>query len=313
MLKAYERWVLHYQIHLEPVPAEGPADICMRSAMTHLQALAEAGNAWADVSGVVVRIAKVEIGDEWAKLLFLNFDPSGATPTFGTAATGEIRVSDRQDGESNTYSAHAVIRLAPENSTMAGHPQYRMTLEDIPGLGKTRLLPLINRLLRSNARSFTDRQGVEGRSYHPKLSIWPYYEASVKQEIQDGVLRHFELVRRVPRRTALDERRSVMEISRSIKFRPVDADGFSLESALDRLRRLASRAKYDQVKIVYKGPKGNQLSASFNPSRQDFEDVLQSKYVHVNLRQPMQNATTEIAEELTEAMKRQMTPNSAPP
>lgn len=309
MLKAHERWVLHYQVHLEPVPAEGPVDIPMRSAITHLQALAEARNAKAEVNGVVLWIAKVEMDDQWAKILFLNFDPSGAVPTFGTAETGEIRVSDRQDGESNTYSAHAVIRLTPESNTAAGFPQYRMTLEDVPGLGKTRLLPLINKLLRLNTRSFTDRQGVEGRSFHPKLSVWPYYEASVKQEIQDGVLRHFELVRRVPRRAALDERRAVKEISRSVKFRPVFTDGYSLESALDRLRRLASRARYDQVKIVYRGPKGNQLSASFNPSRQDFEDVLQSKYVHVPLRSAMRNATTEIAEELTEAMKRQMAVN----
>lgn len=313
MLKAHERWVLHYLVHLEPVPAEGPVDISMRSAIDHLKSLADARNAKADVNGVVLRVAKVEVDGNWAKILFLNFDPSGAVPTFGSAETGEIRVSDRQDGESNTYSAHAVIRLSPEGNTSAGYPQYRMTLEDVPGLGKTRLLPLINKLLRTNTRSFTDRQGVEGRSFHPKLSVWPYFEASVKQEIQDGVLRHFELVRRAPRRGALDERRGVKEISRSVKFRPVFSDGYTLEAALDGLRRLASRAKYDQVKIVYRGPKGNQLSASFNPSRQDFEDVLQSKYVHVHLRSPMRNATTEIAEELSEAMKLQMIPTPPTP
>lgn len=306
MLKSKERWIIHYHTHLEPIPADGPTEIPLRSVLDHIEAKFQAGYAFAEVDKVTLRIQQMRIGRRWAALLVTNFDPRGANAAYGYAETGSVRPLTRRRGESNAYSAHVLIRLDPDSPTAGGFPRYRFAIEDVPGLGKTRVQPFLNQLIRDNMRSFRDRQQAN-REYYPRISFWPYLAQSLGSEVEEGVLKHFELVKEVSAPGGFDEHGFTTQVSEVVKLKPVPTQTFTFDGIFKAVKAAASRQGYDRVKIVYNGVDGNQRSAKFNPSRQDLDDVIQSKYEKVELNTSLTQCEVDFCLELIRKMRRQMT------
>ena len=305
MLKGHERWIIHYDAHLEPIPNDGPIPISLRDALLHIKAKFNSGQAHDEIDDVTLRILQMRLSTNWAELLIANFDPRGADAAYGVADTGSIRPLSRRRGESNAYSAHMIINMNSQSATGGGHPRHRFAMEDVPGLGKTRTLPFLNRLLRDHIGTFRDRQNLE-REYHPKFNFWPYLAESLKGDVEQGELKHFELVKEVFSPDGFDQYGFTSEVSEMVKLKPVETAQFTFRQIFDAVKAAASNRGFDRVKVVYKGPEGNQRSAKFNPDRQDLDDVIQSKYERVELETTLTQCETEFCDELIDAIKEQM-------
>lgn len=304
MLKSRERWILHYLMHLEAVPPEAPNAPSLGRSLQYLETLFQRGDAHAEVDGVTIRILAMDRGTRWVSLLVANFDPRGADPAFGTAQTGAVRRLTRRQGEANAYSAHVLIKLDSAQTTAGGLPRFRLAIEDVPGLGKTRLLPFFNQLLRPHQIDFVDRQGQRGQ-YHVKFSLWPFRSEPLEQQIEEGGgIRHFELVSLVSSDGPFDEQGYTTEVRRVVTLKPT-GQGTAREM-LEAVRRRARNQHVDQVKIIYNGAEGNQRTAKFNPSRQDLDDVIQSKYEKIDLQNPLTQCETALSDEVLDRMRGQM-------
>lgn len=305
MLKSNERWIIHYHVHLEPIPAEGPTSIPLRSVLRHIETKFKAGEAVGTIDNVTLRIQQMTIGNAWAAVLITNFDPRGADAAYGNADTGSVRPLGRRIGESNAYSAHLLIKMTPDSATQSGFPRYRFAIEDVPGLGKTRILPFFNQLIRDNARSFTDHQGVN-REYYPRFSFWPYLSDSLTSEVNQGELKHFELVKETATPGGFDEQGFTTKVSETVKLRPITTASYTFDGIFQAVKAAAQRRGFTRVKVVYKGPDGNQRSAKFNPSRQDLDDVIQSKYEKIELDISLTQCETSFSNELIRKVREQM-------
>lgn len=305
MLKGNERWIIHYHVHLEPVPNDGPTQIPLRDVLRHIESKVQAGHANGTIDNVTLRIQAMQIGTAWTEILVTNFDPRGADAAYGNAGTGSVRPLSRRRGESNAYSAHVLIKMTSDAATQGGHPRYRFAMEDVPGLGKTRILPFLNQLLRDHVRNFTDRQNAR-REYHPKFNFWPYLAESLESGVGQGTLKHFELVKEVSTPGGFDEQGFTSEVSETVKLKPIPTASFTFPQIFSAVKSAARTRGYDRVKVVYKGADGNQRSAKFNPDRQDLDDVIQSKYEKVELDTKLTQCETQFCDELIRKIKQQM-------
>ncbi|OYU72666.1 MAG: hypothetical protein CFE32_23095, partial [Alphaproteobacteria bacterium PA3] len=84
-------------------------------------------------------------------LLLSVGDPRGANPVFEHADTAVLREIEKEEREGKAASAHCVISMEP---VMLG--RHRVVVEDIRGLGKTRLRDILG----SEFKTISERQGL---------------------------------------------------------------------------------------------------------------------------------------------------------
>lgn len=309
MLKGKERWVVHMRVTLEPVPADGPMDIPLTGVLRRLDALVQAGSAVhrLDHDQKTVRVSQVQFYPSeqqptHACLLLTYGDVTGADPSFGNMQTGAIRTARKRANEANAVSAHLVVKL--RYRTRNGKRWYDALLEDVPGIGKTKIQPVLTALLcQCEHYGYENAEGQQDRA-RPRFVLEPKESEDLNRDVSRGSLKYFVAVKELEH-MALDEEGYIEEVQESRKLLPaevVDGTAPTFMQRLTNVIRWASGNGYDRVKVVYHRNDGRNRTITLDSPREDAEDLLIKKIDKIELDMAIDQASDSIRAELVERM-----------
>lgn len=309
MLKGKERWVIHMRVMLRPVPLDGPMHISLTATLRRLNARVQAGSAVhkLDHEQKVVRVSQIafypnERQPTHACLLLTYGDVTGADPSFGNMQTGAIRTARKRTNEANAVSAHLVVKLRFKSSH--GNHWYDALLEDIPGIGKTKIQPALTAMLREcQGFDYVDMEGRNAQA-RPSFVLEPKDAEDLSRDVSGGSLKYFIAVKELAH-TALDEEGYIEEVQETRKLRPADTVDGNGPTFLERLKnvfRWASANGYGQVKVVYDRRDGRGRTITLDSPREDSEDFLIKKIEKLELNNAIDQASDSIRDELVQRM-----------
>lgn len=308
MLKAKKRWVIYMRANLRPIPADGPLDIPMGQALRRLAGLLQAGRLihTRAKDQQIVRLAEIE----WfpapeepthACLLFTYGDVTGADPSFGHMGTGAVRTARKRANEANAVSAHLLVKLRYRIAD--GLRWYDALLEDVPGIGRSKIQPAVTAMLRDAAGfHYRDPEGQPAVA-RPALELMPKNSEDLLADLQRGKLRYFLAVKPLPNEE-LDEEAGVDQVQETRKLVPAQAPDSraSLRDMLRKVLRWANREGFDQVRLVYARHDGQGKTVTLDSPREDAEDLLINKIDEIELDAPIDQATEHVQRELVQKM-----------
>ena len=159
MIDAVQRFVLMYDLHLRTARKE--------TSLPSLAAMAPALIKHVNDKKARLKLAREEEGEEtspwltlkrakkithkgneYLALLFSIGDPRGADPAFEHSQTGVVRIEPKKKGEGKSVTAHGVVSLK-----VHGNNNYRLILEDVRGLGRSRLRDLLGKISATSLKS----------------------------------------------------------------------------------------------------------------------------------------------------------------
>jgi hypothetical protein len=317
MLRARERWVIHSRIKLDPVPHDGPLDMRLRDVLQRLEGLMTANRAVHRVDGdqQSVRISDLRwypnAEDPAIACMLLTYgDVRGSDPSFNNMDTGTVRTVRKGRNEANAVSAHLIMKLRAR--IVNGRRHYAALLEDIPGIGKTKIQPAITALLKNcPAFRYTDAEN-QAADARPKFILDPAESEDLASEVTRGTLKYFVLVRDIPT-TELDEETTIEEVQETLKIKPADPEvtgRLNITNLFGKVAALARRKRYNEVKVVYNRRDGRNRTISLDTPREDAEDFLIKKIDKIELNQSLEHARERISDELFNKMRAILTPNA---
>ncbi len=250
-------------------------------------------------------------------ILFNRGDPVAADPAFIVHKSSEVRYSPPEDGESQGWSAHLVIRSGGQESDGG----YRACFESMQGLSSS----LVDRFIRRILTRYADgrpkyvytakvkRKGKvvdETRTYRPNLKIRRIPSASVKEDISAGVLSSIILTERQSEYSGPDALNIVRSTDHQLVLRthPVGSD--KLERFISDLTGWAQK-DYDEIQFkIDKLPGGGSSSPR---AVLDQTDALDTLYVRAErlaqFEGMLERCYPTICNELEEKMKNIVTSN----
>jgi len=186
-----------------------------------------------------------------------------------------LRQEPKLKGEGVAISAHAIIYLSQDPKKPFEH---LMLLEDAPGIGKSKIVPFIDQILRELAsRTYKDVQGKE-RVCFPILFMEHHASQELKKDLERGQLSFMQLTRNVVIK-GFDEDPYLVKTTQSINLkinRPVadpEAVGF-----INRMKMKFLQDGYNDLRVVIKYPKGKkQKTVKINAAREDAGESLMGK------------------------------------
>lgn len=178
-----------------------------------------------------------------AVLLFRRTDANASNQHFENRRTRTLRPSDRAEDEDPAVSAHLFIDLTPRT---AEANTYRAIIEEVPGLGVSYILPLLNMIARERPYLSMDRRGreVEART-HLEMAGLP--SQTIGQALHGGGIDFIELVR-PPELGGLDTGGLTPSPER-LRFGVRRRDGIDPLGAITRIRNWANRQGWSDMRV----------------------------------------------------------------
>lgn len=303
MQNAKERWVLYYDKHLKPHPEEAPP-IPMKEVVDLLFARQQAGESvWLiKQETAALRITDMEIDSrkETACLLVQYADTTISDPAFSNLETGQLRVEPKLDGEGVAISSHMVVSLKP---TEPRGNVYLTLLEDVPGIGKTKIAPFLTAEFREVCKfTFVD-ESKRTRKCRPRVEMAGHVSQSLAQDLEKGVLRGFELIKYQLKEPEFDEpgytktEAHILKIKTRKGFSGIEAIGL-----INRVKEKASKADFTEMRVKYKRVEGKQLTKPVSTAREDAGDALFARLERIKLESPLPQCSQKIVEEVKSKM-----------
>jgi len=307
MLDLWKRWIQFHELKLESDPIEAPY-IHISDAIPLLLDRISKGDAVKLINNehAALRISKARhYTKQNVLMLLLQYaDKSVTDPAFQHLEKGTLRTEPKLDGEGVAVSAHVAISLEPHDDVGI---MYHFLLEEIPGLGRSRISPFIKSELKAATDGVFTYQDPENNSrvrpYKPDAEILGVPSKKLLAEWDDGViLQGIELVKLTPDTSEFDEEGFYTEASRHIKIVPDNGSDSSLQNIIERIQVKASAAGYDDIKIRYKRTKGKQKTTVLGTTQSDLADALIIRDEEVTadevLGQCMQDISDSIAKQM---------------
>lgn len=278
MLDPWIRWVQFHELCLRSEPGEAPyiplSDLIARwkKRIKDKEAVKVIENDLA-----AIRIVDIDDSDPASIVLLLQYSDTRVTdPVFSNLDTGALRVEPKLEGEGVAVSAHVAISRKPHDKVGI---LYRLLLEEIPGLGRSRLSPFLKSELKEISRgfySFTDEETCTVKQYLPAAEILGTPSKQLMDELDGGaVLQGVELVQLTRECPGVDEEGFYREESRHLKLVPYTEGAYEkISDLLKRIRLFALDNEYDNIKIRYKRPQGKQKTATMGSTIGDLNDAL---------------------------------------
>lgn len=304
MLNQFERWVLYQETVLEPWPDDAPV-MPLAEIAGYLKALWEEGGAFYlfDKETASLRIRDLDIDEENKILtLLINLsDQKVSDPVFEHLEQGTLRLEPKLEGEGVALSAHMLISLT---STQAGVSTYRTILEDVPGIGRTKLQPFLRRLLKMCATAeFTDEDGKR-KKFRPVTSLVGRMNSQFKDDLSNGWISGIELVRYTNGASEFDEEAYISENSRRLTL---DVEkGIDRDTAIELVNRVKTKARnagYADMFIRYKPSKKRQKSIMVGTAREDAADALVMRSDNFLVEEPLSQCEANLREDVVQKMK----------
>lgn len=301
MIDALQRFVLMYDLHLRTARKEtqmptlsemAPALIKRVSQnMSRLNLATTEDNTKDSPWLTLKRAKKVERnGNSFLALLFSIGDPRGADPAFEHSQTGDIRIEPKKIGEGKSVTAHGVLSLTPH-----GNNNYKLVLEDVRGLGRSRLRDLLGQEFRKISEEYgleyTNNAG-KNVATHIIPELKGYADEKISTALKRSTLSGVYLTG--PADQDMDEIEGAKPTSKQIKFTVVD------ETALEKVRAWANKNHYDKMRITWNDPKGpgKPTSASVDVAQKDVKDTFYVKQTKINLSSELAEACSEISDDM---------------
>lgn len=277
MLDPWKRWVQFHELYIKSSPEEAPA-IDLNTLVPHWLARIQGQQAVKLINKETAAIRIVEARHDKKEsalaLLFQYADKNVTDPAFGHLETGQLRVEPKLEGEGIAVSAHVLISLKPHDTE---NLLYRFLLEEIPGLGRSRVSEFIRSELKTISDGLFDFRdpddGFVSKPYYPASEILGTPTKKLSDEIEGGcVIQGIELVKFSKGPSKIDEEGYYEEASRTLKLIPSKAA--SIVELMAKVKDLAKRNGYRDIKFRYKHPGGKQKTATMNGSQSDTVDTL---------------------------------------
>lgn len=257
-----------------------------------------------DVRGVLF-IGEINVqADGTTTVLVKAGDPEGTRPAFINIRTGDTRIVQRQEGESNGYAAHLII--GPPRSGRNQIGVHRCALERMPHLGRTVVFNFLNRLIRKHFKKddmmvFDHPESRTLRQYYPKLDTYAQLSHRLRDDISEGKLSHIEFISR--RADDQADEAIQIEIDRyTLKVKPTrhpinqeDSLGY-----LNRVKRWGLNKGFEEMQLFFKKIDNRPgFSPRFTTELDDAADALYSRLEALTgFSDPLPQCPSEIHREL---------------
>ncbi|NVD44060.1 hypothetical protein [Qipengyuania atrilutea] len=306
MLDAYERFVLMYDLTLRTarVETEMPAFREVADAMLSRIRAKQATLVLRPYSGyrgeapwLRIKDGKkiVRDGEEYLALLFSVGDPRAANPVFEHADTAVLREIEKEEREGKAVSAHCVISLEPVK-----FGRHRVIVEDIRGLGKTRLRDILGSELKAVSETYglsrTNNAGEETATYIiPDLE--GYASEKIEASLKRGTLSGVWLVD-TNSKAVLDEVPEAKIARREIKIDVAAA------SMIPKITVWGRERNFDKMRLVWNDPEGTGRPerASVDITQQDVAETSFVKQRKVTLEKPLAEAVEQLRPDMLTKM-----------
>ena len=310
MLGLHERWVLHLQICLNSSPENAPR-VPFSDLVVPLASLIDNEEAVhiSEKGTKAVRARAYHIDDEEQVLtLLVNYaDMNLADPAFEHLERGDVRIAEKEEGEGIAVSTHMAIDLRP---AAPGAPFFNAVLEDVPGIGRTKLEPFLTYLFRQMPRFEYELDDGKVRRFRPKADLDGFMAATLQDDLARGVLSSIELVQHRADGGEFDEEGLLKEERRSVL---IDVErrlsGRDAVEVLNRLKGQAQNQGFTNMKVTWNRNEGRQKSRDFGTAREDVSDVLTIGTTHTRYEEAREQCEVtvreDVRERLTEIIKSQ--------
>ena len=309
MLDPWKRWVQFHELYLKSTPEEAPK-INLNDLLPLWEKRIKSKEAVKLINKETAAIRIVDVRHDKKKnilaLLFQYTDQNVTDPAFSHLKTGELRVEPKLEGEGIAVSAHALISLK------AHDPEgllYQFLLEEIPGLGRSRLSDFIRSELKEVSQGVFEYKDPDAnnalKKYYPAAELLGTPSKNLTEEIENGcVIQSIELVKFSKGSSKIDEEGFYVESSRLLKLVP--DKGVSIRKLWPKIKKLAKKDAYNDIKFRYKHPAGKQKTATMNGAESDIVDalVLRSETVLADevLEQCSKNLVTSMVSGMSELL-----------
>src|SRR5579859_54365 len=251
MLDRWVRWAFVYDLKLKPNKVGAP-NIELATVLDLLHARVEAGEAVQLLNNetAAIRIQNFRFNNNRTRAAFLfNYsDTNISDPVFGELSSGRLRLEPKLEGEGVAVSAHMVVSLVPD--PVSG--TYLAALEDIPGVGRSRLTPFLTHEFRavSDFRFRDTDNKIKDYRMVPELLGLP--SQSLRSDLDRGELSGFELVRMTRAAGEFDEDNIIEEQTRTVKLKVKNHyTGLDALNVVNRLKDRAGHQGYDLIKVRF--------------------------------------------------------------
>lgn len=302
MLDLFRRQAYHLELVLVPTPQDAPP-IFFGQIVDELKAYIDSGEAVYvydnDTKAIRARQCWYD-EDQQILILLVNYaDANVADPAFENLNTGDLRFEPKLRGEGIAVSTHLAIDLMPNEPN---RPFYSAYLEDVPGVGRTKLTPFITALIREGCDPvlWKDPAGAERKS-RPTVKLNGSMSQTLQKDLEKGKLSYIELSKHNVK-SKFDEDGRVQEDVRSVRLKVLK---HAKDHALDIISSVRKRAKdegYTDMKVTYARATGKQTSKRFGTAREDASDVLTIEVSEVALNNPRQQCEPTLREDVIEKL-----------
>lgn len=306
MIDAFERFVLMYDLKLRTarVETELPDFRDVAEALLNRVRNKEATLVLRPYSGYSgeapwLRIKDAKIvanGDrEHLALLFSIGDPRAANPVFEHADTAVLREIEKEEREGKAVTAHCLISVKPAQMN-----RHRVVVEDIRGLGKTRLREILGSELRAVSLELgmvrTNNAGEDVDTYIiPDLE--GHASEKIKESLQRSTLSGVWLID-TNAKGQFDEVSGAKIARREIKFEAADI------GVIDKLSAWGKDRNFDKMRLVWNDPEGagKPERASVDITQNDVAETYFVRQRKVKLSDPLPEAVSELREDMIQKM-----------
>jgi hypothetical protein len=303
MLDKYERWVHFYTASLLSSPIGAP-EFSIKEVFKKLEERFARSQCFKLVerSSACIRITRFAFNEsETSVALLLQYSDSKASdPSFGDLVSGNLRQEPKLAGEGIAVSAHLHLKL----TSLPNRPlEFLLKLEDVPGLGKSRILPFLNGMIKEiMQRDFIDAVDGKKKVCHPILILEHHASQSLKENLDSGELRFIELSKNKSV-SGMDEDHYLVRSTASLKVKiAANLDGEVSVGIVNRLKEKYAKDGYDHVKVVFKHKEGKQRTVDVSGPRQDAGEALFGKVEMITLVNPLPQCSDYLNDEVLKKM-----------
>lgn len=281
------RFVGIYELTVRPARAPGATAPITLQALEAIHAQVKAARAngkpirqqiLQDHLYIILDDVKLFSAQKLAAMLFTVVDVDAADAVYRSLTTGRERRFTKQLSEAGAVSAHLVLKLAPAPNTL----RYRVGLEDVEGVSRSRVLPFLEQVIRDFCGEVTAATDNGQRTGDAMLEMDAVHQDKLSNAAGRPIA--VELVRLRPRRSLdppslegfHESRRSILF---SIDEKPTLRE--SVETLLKiRERQQADFQDYPLMRIRWKRPDNRMQTLPVDGLA---EDLLQRAFTRMEL------------------------------
>ncbi|WP_040612739.1 hypothetical protein [Oceanicaulis sp. HTCC2633] len=222
-------------------------------------------------------------------------------PAFEHLEKGVVRIEEKREGEGIAVSTHMAIDLKSRDPSFGA---YRVLLEDVTGIGRTKLEPFLTYMMRLLPRMEFSLDDGKVRKFRSVAELHGFQSVTLKEDLSSGVLSGIELVQVGVAGSEYDEEGLLKEERRAIKL---DVEKkLPTEGAIELINRVTGKARnngFSNMRVTWRRDEGKQKSRAFGTHREDVSDVLTLGTSHMRYDALREQCEQEIRADVVENLK----------